>query len=86
MAFARSHAASMRQVFGHVTVYVPDGVVEGTARGNIVLIGSAAPLPLTASAGNQLLTGDAAAAFIGDAPALTDDYAPVDQLLAAGQG
>ena len=86
LAFARSHAASMQQVFGHVTVYVPDGVVEGTARGNIVLIGSAAPLPLTASAGNQLLTGDAAAAFIGDAPALTDDYAPVDQLLAAGQG
>lgn len=86
LAFARSHAAAMAQVFDHVTVYVPVGVVEGAARGNVVLIGSPAPLPLVASAGNELLTGGAAADFIGDATPLTDDYAPVDQLLAAGRG
>lgn len=85
LAFARSHAAAIAQVFDHVAVYVPDGVVDGTARGNIVLVGSPAPLPLVASSGNEILTGDAAAAFIGDATPLTDDYAPVDQLLAAGR-
>lgn len=86
LAFARSHAASMAQVFEQVAVYVPAGVVEGTARGNVVLIGSHAPVPLAASAGHQILTGDAAAAFVGDATLLTDDYAPVDQLLAAARG
>jgi MFS family permease len=91
LAFARSHAASMVAVFGHVAVSVPDGVVEGTARGNIVLIGSHAPIDAAAilaaaDTGNRLLTGEQAAAFIGEATPLTDDYAPVDQLLAAGRG
>lgn len=86
LSFARSHAAAMAQVFDHVAIRVPDGVVEGTARGNIVLIGSAAPLPLAASPGTRLLTGADAADFIGDARPLTDDYAPVDQLLAAAGG
>lgn len=90
LAFARSHAASIQQVFGHVAVWVPAGVAEGTARGNIILIGSPSPidaaaLRIAAGAGNELLTGDAAAAFIGDAVPLTDDYAPVDQLLAGGR-
>lgn len=78
-------------------------MLDGSARGSIVLIGSHAPIepaPIEpavivpavivpaaivpsapAQDGDELLTGGAAAAFIGDARPLTDDYAPVDQLL-----
>ena len=35
----------------------------------------------TQATGWDLIDGDRSTAWIGDAPLLTDDYAPVDQLL-----
>jgi SAM-dependent methyltransferase len=89
LAFARSHGASIARVFGDVAVYAPAGRLNGSVPGNVVLIGSHAPIDPAAilpnlaptEGGHDLLTGAAAAAFIGDATPLTDDYAPVDQLL-----
>jgi hypothetical protein len=61
--------------------------LAGTEGGNFVLVASGQPLPTTAirqRLGQRAeLRDDAAAvrAYIGDAPLLTDDFAPVDQLL-----
>jgi len=60
------------------------------AGGNIVVVASDAPLPLDGirqqltrlqSPYGILGTEQEVRQFIGDAPLLTDDYAPVDQLL-----
>ena len=65
--FARAEAATMRAVFRNVVV-VP-------VSHNYVLIGSDRPVA------QRGLRGAALDAFIGDAKVLTDDFAPVDQLL-----
>jgi spermidine synthase len=84
LAFARAEAATLRAVFAHVAVYATPGALGGTDGGNLVLVASDRPLPLdrlralAATRGERL--GDAAA-FAGDAQVLTDDDAPVDQLL-----
>jgi SAM-dependent methyltransferase len=79
--FARAEAATMRSVFPSVTLF-PSGH-------NLVLVGTDRPLD-PARLARQLrlhgapstpIAGAALAAFIGDAQVLTDDFAPVDQLL-----
>ena len=84
-------AASPLAFLGHGGTDGPGATLAGgpEAGGNLVLIASDAPLNLTGlserMAARQpdwsLLTGPELAAWIGDAPVLTDDYAPVDQLL-----
>jgi hypothetical protein len=84
LAFARAETATLRAVFGHVAVYATPGALDGVNGGNLVLVASDQPLPLdrlgalAATRGERL--GDAAA-FAGAAQVLTDDDAPVDQLL-----
>jgi hypothetical protein len=77
-------------VFRHVAVLAPASRITGATGGNVVLIGSDAPIPaagIRAAAtrrgdGMELLVDPVGIdAFIGDAIALTDDFAPVDQLL-----
>jgi SAM-dependent methyltransferase len=68
LAFAEAETATLASVFDHVRVLGPQGGADG---GNLVLVASDAPLGLGAD-------GDA---FAGDAPVLTDDHAPVDQLM-----
>jgi spermidine synthase len=90
--FLRAEVATVAAVFGHVAVLGrPDsfGPQRTQVGGNYVVLASDEPLPLEAvAAANQrrarvdeLLAGDALADFVGDAMVLTDDYAPVDQLL-----
>ncbi len=83
--FLRAEVATIADVFTHVAI-----LERGDGRGgNHVVIASDAPLPLDAIAARNrararsdvLVTGDALAAFVGDAVVLTDDRAPVDQLL-----
>lgn len=90
--FLRAQAATLGAVFEHVAILGRAGSFDPAARdvgGNFVLIASDAPLPLAAieeanrdrRRDDELLHGGAFAQFVGDAPVLTDDFAPVDQLL-----
>ena len=89
MGFVRAELATLREVFPHVLLLARPVVLDGGDGGNVVVVASRSPLPVDAleaameehrvqwvSAG-----GDELDAFVGDAPVLTDDRAPVDQLL-----
>jgi spermidine synthase len=90
LRFARAEVATLQRVFEHVAVIAPPALVDGEQGGNFVLVGSDTaidPEGITAAvqarAGEErVVTGEAASAFAGDAPVLTDDRAPVDQWLA----
>jgi MFS family permease len=92
LAFARAELATLREVFPHVAVLAPASRIAGETGGNVVLLASDAPLPAEAIRAAAARRGDdvelvvepaAIDAFIGDAIVLTDDFAPVDQLLTA---
>lgn len=78
--FARAELATLRAVFEHVTVaQLPE--TDSTMRGdNYVLIASDRPLPVSG------IDPDELSLFIGEAPVLTDDYAPVDRLHTTAAG
>lgn len=87
--FLSAQAATMGQVFDHVVVIRGAGVAAG-GRGNSVIVASDTPLDpedferMIAAAGDG---GDVVAdfeAYIDGATILTDDFAPVDQLIDAG--
>jgi spermidine synthase len=91
--FLRAELATLLEVFDHVAVigdpgdFGPRG--ERGLGGNFVVVASDDPLPLDEieranrrrAQVDQLLHGADLEAFVGDAQVLTDDYAPVDQLL-----
>jgi spermidine synthase len=90
--FARAEAATLAGVFEHVAVASEPAVVDRTngQRGaNVVLAASNRPLDGEAVAARlqqlgttwSVVTGERASGWWGDAVTLTDDYAPVDQLL-----
>ena len=85
-AFARAETATLRAEFAHVVLLGSAAQQAGGVGGNYVLVASDAPLPrqrleqLGSARGRTNGVGDAAA-FAGDAQVLTDDDAPVDQLL-----
>ncbi|MBA2529353.1 MAG: fused MFS/spermidine synthase, partial [Euzebyales bacterium] len=89
LGFARAEAATLRSVFDHVAVIAPRARLQRRQGGNFVLVASDAPIDVRAIAARNRRRGDDDAvatgrrldAFIGEAPVLTDDYAPVDQLL-----
>ena len=81
----RAELATIADVFAHVAV-----LERADERGgNHVVIASDAPLPLDAvlarnrgrARDDAIVSGAALEALIGDARVLTDDRAPVDQLL-----
>lgn len=94
--FVRAELATVAAVFAHVALVAPEGALvapEGAPTGqvgsNFVIIASDAPLPRDAFVARlsgmdeppRLLTGPELVGWIGSAPILTDDHAPVDQLL-----
>ncbi len=89
LGFARAEAATLRAVFSSVAVIAPAARIDRREGGNFVLVASDAPLDTAAIAtANQargdddvVAAGEQVDRFIGSAPVLTDDYAPVDQLL-----
>jgi spermidine synthase len=86
-AFLRAELATIAEQFAHVAVIVR-GDGDG---GNHVIVASGAPLDVdriaTANRGrarvDRIVTGAALIELIGDASVLSDDRAPVDQLLTA---
>lgn len=93
LAFARAKVATMAEVFEHVAVVGAPATVDVDSAdregGNIVVVGSDRPLDLRAleavlaerDTGWTAIGGDDVTTWVGDAQVLTDDHAPVDQLL-----
>ena len=92
LRFVRAEAATAGSVFSNVSVIARDGTIDGVNGGNLVLVASDTPLDTAAveaaiAARNEgaitrvLATPAEVGEFIGDSPILTDDFAPVDQLL-----
>ena len=92
LAFFRAEAATAATRFPFVSIISSEATLEGLSGGNLVLVASETPLDearvTTAiatweeAAATGVLTAPAEVrAFIGSSGILTDDFAPVDQLL-----
>jgi len=91
MRFARAETQTMRAVWPNVAVIIPSSATQGRGGSNVVLVASAAPIDtdaiLARLAERSEVTTDVLAGptaldvFAGSATVLTDDFAPVDQLL-----
>lgn len=89
MGFVRAELATLRTVFPHVALLARIPVLSGQDGGNVVAVASRSPIPaaqIEARLGGrdlvwQVSRGADLDRFVGDAPVLTDDFAPVDQLL-----
>lgn len=90
LGFARAEVATLRGVFRHVALIAPRAQAAGEAGGNFVLVASDAPLDVDGIAaqnarrggGDAILSTEAELdGFVGGATILTDDFAPVDQLI-----
>jgi spermidine synthase len=94
LGFARAEAATLLDVFDHVAVVGPPERLERREGGNFVLVASDEPIDVEAILAANAARGDDDAAiidgdvhsFVDGAPVLTDDYAPVDQLLNPATG
>jgi spermidine synthase len=89
LGFARAEAATLLDAFDHVAVLAEPSKLAVETGGNLVLAASDAPidvdgaLALSAERSDPVdaLAGSDLEDWVGDAPVLRDDYAPVDQLL-----
>jgi MFS family permease len=87
--FLKAEAATLAAVFGHVVLVATEDEVAGEEGGNHVLAASDEPLDLDGLSRRLrdrpdpqvAITGPQLAAFVGASDVLTDDYAPVDQLI-----
>ncbi|MFI5492464.1 fused MFS/spermidine synthase [Actinoplanes sp. NPDC051859] len=88
--FIRAELATVAAAFPHIAVILPQGALSGDIGVNFVIVASRTALPLDQMRNHldlvdepvELMSGTALNDLIGDARVLTDDYAPVDQLLA----
>jgi spermidine synthase len=89
LEFVRAELATLRAVFPHVVLLARGPVLDGEDGGNLVAVAARRPLPTADIAAAlrdhdlawEIAEGDRLDAFVGDAQVLTDDHAPVDQLL-----
>ncbi len=87
--FVRAEVASLLEVFEHVAVVVPETKFDAESGGNFVLVASHEPIDGAAiDAASRARSDDDVAhvdtdldGWIDGARVLTDEYAPVDQLL-----
>ncbi|WP_203915024.1 fused MFS/spermidine synthase [Rhizocola hellebori] len=88
--FIRAEVATVAAVFPHVALIAPPAAVDGKVGANFIIVASQQPLPLVALAEHLSDSSDEAVVvvfgagltdFIGGMQVLTDDFAPVDQLL-----
>lgn len=88
--FIRAELATVRAVFPHVLLIAPPAAIRGESSANFVIV--AADHPVDPAALQRRVDGyttepatvldeSQVAAFAGNAAVLTDDHAPVDQLL-----
>lgn len=90
-AFARAEVRTLGEVFEHVAVMATPPTFDGEDGGNIVAVASDRPLDAAALQAAlderdvpwTVRDGTALQEWVGEAEVLTDDRAPVDQLLTA---
>ncbi|HEX6595718.1 MAG TPA: fused MFS/spermidine synthase [Acidimicrobiales bacterium] len=90
LRFAKAELATLGEVFDHLAVLAPPGLVRGDRGGNFVLVASRESIDGEALADQvatrrgeeRVLVDGEARAWAAGAPVLTDDKAPVDQWLA----
>ena len=91
--FARAEMATLQRVFGHVALAAEPSTLGGNSGGNMVAIASEVPIDTSAVQGAldrqrlawQVIDGAQLTEWIHGAAVLTDDCAPVDQLLTLGR-
>ncbi len=89
LGFARAELATLRRVFDHVALSADAFTLSGNGGGNLVAIASDSPIDKGAIERGfeeqqlawDVIDGDRLTEWIDGATVLTDDYAPVDQLL-----
>jgi MFS family permease len=89
LGFARAETITLEQVFDHVAVIAPPDYLAGRRGGNFVLVASDAAIDIPAltdalaqrSSTSVVISGGRLIDFVGGADVLTDDFAPVDQLI-----
>ncbi len=96
LGFARAELATLAAVFDHVAVLAPAERLRGESGGNFIMVASDDPVPVEAMLARNAARGDDEEAlwdggsslddvtlddFLAGAEVLTDDFAPVDQLL-----
>lgn len=87
--FARSAANTLTAVFHNVALFAPPSYIDGDIGGNYVLVASSEPIEtgtieraIRSRGGTETgITGESLDRFIDGAVILTDDYAPVDQMV-----
>ncbi len=88
--FARAETATLLEVFDDVAVVAPADYLTGERGGNFIVVAAvdgtidraALAATIDARGGGEVVTDPAGTVeFAGDARPLTDDFAPVDQLL-----
>ena len=87
--FIRAEVATVAAAFPYVALVAPADALAGDVGSNFVIVASRSPLPLDALRNRlslvddpaRLLSGAALTEFVDHARVLTDDYAPVDQLV-----
>jgi spermidine synthase len=87
--FARAAVATVRSVLPQVAILATPAELAGGEGGNFVVVASTSPLPLAAIRSHlahrdpalAAAAGPAVGSFAAGAPVLTDDHAPVDQLV-----
>jgi spermidine synthase len=89
LGFARAEVRTIQERWPHVAVLGWPAPGPGPGGGNIVVAASERPIDVDAIAAGlrerqvawEVTDGDDLRAWVGDSAVLTDDYAPVDQLL-----
>ncbi|MFG1912435.1 fused MFS/spermidine synthase [Kribbella sp. NPDC048928] len=82
--FAKAEIRTVQAEFKYVALIARADEFSGKSGGNFVVVASDRPIDVPAIAGKlgpAMQIRDQLSGFVGDAPVLTDDYAPVDQLL-----
>lgn len=81
--YARAELATLVERFEYVSAILPDGGVSDDERANQILIGSHQPVdrPSIRSSDGEFVPAASIGSLIDGARPLTDDHAPVDQLL-----
>ncbi|MFV0308663.1 MAG: fused MFS/spermidine synthase [Desertimonas sp.] len=90
LGFARAELQTLRDVFPHVAVVASEPTLAFAGGGNLILVGSHRPIDAAAITDANRARGDGRVAraddawlddWLGDADVLTDEHAPVDQLI-----
>jgi spermidine synthase len=93
LRFSKAEAATLAAVFDHVAVMAPVAALDGRSGANLVMVASDDPIDeerlrreLTdQGVAQEVLMGASLDEWLDGSPTLTDDFAPVDQWLAASR-